>query len=227
MADAYLVAQEQQRAGQDFGRLVRVVKEFPEMPSSTTDLVDGNVDAIAAEDLTELEPGVHNAQSVRHRFSWAKLVVFGVMPIVLFAMALAAAYLKWHGTTASDSASARTESAQAAKETVVALLSYQAPTADKQLRAAAELTTGRFKDEYQDLINTVVIPGAQQQLISATAEIVAAAPVLATPDHAVVLLFVNQSTGVGSNTPTEMQSSVRVAMDKVDGHWLVSGFVPV
>jgi Mce-associated membrane protein len=197
------------------------------MPSNTADLINENVGATTADDAKKGETDVDDTSSSRRRSAWAKVVVFGVMPLILFAMTLAAAYFKWHGTTAHEADCARSESVQAAKDSMVALLSYQAPTADKQLRAAVERTTGKFTNEYQDLINRVVIPGAQQKLVSATAEVIAAAPVSTTPNHAVVLVFVNQSTGMGTEKPTDMQSSVRVTMDKVDGRWLVSGFEPV
>jgi Mce-associated membrane protein len=73
----------------------------------------------------------------------------------------------------------------------------------------------------------VVIPGAKQQHVSTTATVPAAASVSATPDHAVTLLFVNQSATVDKSPPTDTTSSVRVTLDKVGGRWLISGFDPV
>jgi Mce-associated membrane protein len=55
----------------------------------------------------------------------------------------------------------------------------------------------------------------------------AAASVSATPNHAVVLLFVNQTAVVDKSPPADSVSSVRVTLDKVDGRWLISGFDPV
>jgi Mce-associated membrane protein len=43
----------------------------------------------------------------------------------------------------------------------------------------------------------------------------------------VVLLFVNQTVNMGSNAPTNTDSSVRVTLDKIGGRWLISGFDPV
>jgi Mce-associated membrane protein len=51
--------------------------------------------------------------------------------------------------------------------------------------------------------------------------------VSAKPDHAVVLLFVNQTVVMGTDAPTNTASSVRVTLDKVGDRWLVSGFDPV
>ena len=55
----------------------------------------------------------------------------------------------------------------------------------------------------------------------------AAAPVSAKADHAVVLLFVDQTVTVGADAPTNTTSSVRVTLDKVGGRWLISAFDPI
>jgi Mce-associated membrane protein len=44
---------------------------------------------------------------------------------------------------------------------------------------------------------------------------------------ALVLAFVNQTTIICSDRPTNTTSSVRVTLDKVDDRWLVSQFDPV
>jgi Mce-associated membrane protein len=59
------------------------------------------------------------------------------------------------------------------------------------------------------------------------ATVPAASSVSATPDHAVVLVFVNQTIVMGSDPPTNTASSVKVSMEKRDGHWLISSFDPV
>jgi Mce-associated membrane protein len=51
--------------------------------------------------------------------------------------------------------------------------------------------------------------------------------VSATSDHAVVLVFVDQTVTVGRDAPSNTASSVRVTLDKVKGRWLVSGFDPI
>ncbi len=73
----------------------------------------------------------------------------------------------------------------------------------------------------------VVIPGAKQRQISAVATVPAAASVSATANHAVVLVFVNQSTIIGNDPPSDSTSSVRVTLEKVHDRWLISQFDPV
>ena len=55
----------------------------------------------------------------------------------------------------------------------------------------------------------------------------AVASVSATPNHAVALVFVNQTVIVGTGAPTATASSVKVTMEKVGDRWLISKFDPV
>ena len=87
--------------------------------------------------------------------------------------------------------------------------------------------TGPFLESYNQLIQTVVIPGAKQKKITAAAQVPAAAPISSSADHAVVLAYVDQSLAVGSAAPTRTNSSVRVTMEKLDGRWLIAGFDPI
>ncbi|BBX09544.1 hypothetical protein [Mycolicibacterium aichiense] len=163
----------------------------------------------------------------KKRFSLAGAVAFGVLPIVALLLAAAAGYLRYEDSSRRDADTARTESVQAAKDSTVALLSYKPESVEKDLGAARDRLTGSFLDAYTQLINTVVIPGAKEKKISALAAVPAAASVSAKPDHAVVLLFVDQTVVVGTDAPTNTASSVRVTMEKVNNRWLISGFDPI
>jgi Mce-associated membrane protein len=163
----------------------------------------------------------------KRRIRWSQVLAFGVLPGLVLLLAVAAGFLKWQDTSVRTSATARSASVAAAKDGTIALLSYQPTTVEKDLTAARNRLTGPFKDSYAQLTHDVVIPGAQQQHIAALATVPAAASVSATPNHAVVLVFVNQTTAVGTDQPTDTASSVRVTLDNVNGRWLISGFDPV
>ena len=124
---------------------------------------------------------------------------------------------------------ARIESIKAAKDSTIKMLSYKPDSVEQQLSAARALLTGDFRDQYTSLINDVVIPGAKQKQITAVASVPedGAASVSAEPDHAVVLVFVNQTVVVGQDVPTDTASSVRVTLDKDGDRWLISEFDPV
>ncbi|AGB25213.1 hypothetical protein Mycsm_05002 [Mycobacterium sp. JS623] len=177
----------------------------------------------AADESTEAaEP-----EKPKRRIQWARVFAFGVLPAIALLLALGAGYLKWMDNSVRNDESARDESIKAAKDSTVAMLSYKPDTVEQQLNAARDLLTGYFRDSYTSLTHDVVIPGAKQKQISAVATVPAAASVSASPRHAVVLVFVNQTVIVGQDAPTDTASSVRVTLDKLGDRWLISKFDPV
>lgn len=183
----------------------------------------------AADMLESENMSSDDAQSPapKHRFNWSRLLALVILPTLAVSIAAGAGYLKWQDSWARGAAVAGVESVEVAKESTVALLSYQPDTAEKDLEAARDRLTGNFKDSYTQLVHDVVIPGAKKQHISAAATVPAAASVSATPRHAVALLFVNQTVLVGNDPPTDTASTVRVTLDKVDNRWLISAFDPI
>jgi Mce-associated membrane protein len=203
-------------------------------PESTTRIDAEAEDPTAAEELDDAddtardEPQAELAPAkTKNRISGSWLVAYGLLPGLALLLAIAAAYLKDQVGLASESATARIESVAAAKESTIALLSYKPETAEKDLGAARARTTGTFTESYTQLTHDVVIPGAKQKHISAVANVPAAASVSATPNHAVALVFIDQTVVMGTDQPTDTASSVRVTLDKIGGRWLISGFDPV
>jgi Mce-associated membrane protein len=174
------------------------------------------------------EPEPENVRpEKKRRIPWARVLAFGVLPSLVLGLSVAAAWLKWDDASARASQTASIESVAAAKDSAVAMLSYQPESVEKDLDAAQGRLTGSFKTSYAQLIHDVVIPGAKQRHISAVASIPAAAPVTANPKHAVVLLFVDQTVIIGTDAPTDTASTVRVSLDKVGDRWLISSFDPI
>ena len=165
--------------------------------------------------------------SARRRISWSRAIAYGLLPVLAFLLASAAGYLKWQDASVRGAQAARAESVHAAMDSTVALLSYRPDTVQKDLDAAKSRLTGTFLTAYSSLTHDVVIPGSKQKQISAVATVPAAASTSATANHALVLLFVNQTIIVGDGAPTSTASSVRVTLDKIDGRWLISQFDPV
>ena len=161
------------------------------------------------------------------RFAAGRLraVVLTLLAVVL---AAAAASLFWDSAGRRGAVRAGDDAAQAARDSIVAILSYQPSTAQQSLEAAArDRLTGKFLDDYTQLIKTVVLPEAVGKRITATAEVPAAAVVSADAHSVVVLAYIDQIMAVGSAAPTRTNSAVRVTMDNLDGRWLISGFDPI
>jgi Mce-associated membrane protein len=188
----------------------------------------------AAEDGADTEAAADAKPTAKKRTAkpvrpvdWARMIAYGVLPGLALVLALAAGFLKYVDNSVRSSDVARAESMQVAKDSTMALLSYQPDKVKQQLNDARNLLTGDFQDSYTSLINDVVIPGAEQKKISAVATVPAAASVSAEPNHAVVLVFVNQTVIVGADAPTDTASSVKVTLDKHGDKWLISEFQPV
>ncbi|MEZ0351931.1 hypothetical protein [Mycobacterium sp. pR1184] len=191
-----------------------------------TDLIGGAHD----EASEQSEP--HDAEDVEptprtRRIRWAKVVAFGFLPVLVLLGAAAAGYLKWKDAWTRESAVAAMESVAAAKDSTVAVLSYQPDSVEKDLNGGRERLTGKFKDSYTQLIHDVVIPGAKRDHISAVATVPAASVVSADPTHAVALVYVDQTVSVGNDAPTDTASAVRVTLEKIGNRWLISAFDPI
>lgn len=183
--------------------------------------------AISDEADAEDEAQEGKPAKAKLRISWPQVVAYGLLPGLALVLAAAGGFLKWQDSSARAAQLARIESVAAAKDSTIALLSYKSDTVEKDLEAAKNRMTGAFKESYSQLINDVVIPGAKKGHISTTASVPAAASVSATANHAVTLLFVNQTAVVDKDPPTDTVSSVRVTLDRIGGRWLISGFDPV
>jgi Mce-associated membrane protein len=191
------------------------------------DLAD-EADAADEADLIDAEETDEDAAPDKRgtRFSWGRLLV-ATLPALALILALGVGYLKWLDGSERASRVAAEESVRAASDSTIAILSYKPETVDQELKAAAGRLAEPFRQQYTQLVNDVVAPGAKQQHISAVATVPAAASASATGKHAVVLVFVDQTTTIGTDAPTQSTSSVRVTLDKVDGRWLISQFDPV
>lgn len=198
-------------------------------PSETDSVAETPAEPEVTEAAAEVDGSDHDEQLTgsARRVRWSRAIVYVVLPALALLLASAAGFLKWQDGSAHDAATARTESVRAATDSTIALLSYRPDTVEKDLDGARGRLTGTFLSAYTSLTHDVVIPGAKQKQISAVATVPAAASTSATGNHAVVLLFVNQTVIIGQDAPTNTASSVRVTLDKVGGRWLISQFDPV
>ncbi|MCP3811301.1 hypothetical protein A5722_30475 [Mycobacterium vulneris] len=215
-------------------------------PSGTDDVADGTErdladDSAPAHDEVEEQADDHgdedpaasasdspegaNAGRRRSR-GLSRLVAFGLLPALMLVLGSAAGLLSYYDRAARVSQAAAQSSMQAARDATVELLSYNPDNAKAKLTAARDLLTGDFRDAYTSLTNDVVIPGAEQKRISATATVPAVSTTSASASHAVVLVFVNQSVVIGNDAPSETASAVEVTLDKSGDRWLISGFEP-
>lgn len=162
----------------------------------------------------------------RRRIQWESTIGFALLPALLIVGVGATGYLKFQTASERLVDRARTESVHAAVDSAVAMLSYRPDDVDATLGAAKDRLTGPFRESYAALIHDVVIPGAKEKKIAATATVPAAAAIQAAPSRAVVVLFINQTIAVGAEPPTTTASVVQVGLEEVGSRWLISSFEP-
>ncbi|WFR72313.1 h domain protein [Prescottella defluvii] len=152
----------------------------------------------------------------------------GLAGVLVLALVIGVGWLGWGYLQDRATEQARTDAVQAASAQAAAMLSYNYNDVDQQLAAAADGLTGEFKADYDKLAKETIAPGAKDKKITVQATVQAGSIVSATPDDAVVLLFVNQIT-----TSAEMPDSattgsrVRMEMHKEGDRWLTGRLTPV
>jgi Mce-associated membrane protein len=157
-----------------------------------------------------------------------------LVPIVLAVFFLSSAglaswaYLTQFRPDQQTDAAAAAATIKAASDGSIALLSYSPDSLDKDFAAAKTHLTGEFLDYYTQFTHDIVTPAAQQKAVKTSATVVRSAVSDLSPDSAVVLLFLNQTTTSKENPDGSFTaSSVKVGLTRVNGAWLISAFDPV
>ncbi|MEU0086742.1 hypothetical protein [Streptomyces sp. NPDC006274] len=151
---------------------------------------------------------------------------------VLVVLAVAAAgVLAWEYAEGRRTDAARAQAVAAARKAAPVVLSYDYRRLDADFAAARGHLTGAFKDEYGRTTGKVVAPTAKKYHGVVRASVVkppdggapAASVVSASPDRAVVLLFVNQVTTSTQVTGERVDlNRVRMTMTRTPDGWKVS-----
>ncbi len=148
--------------------------------------------------------------------------------VVVSAIAAASVYWWLYRPDRLTDAAARDQVVSAAKDGTEALLSYSPENLDADLANAKSHLTGDFLSYYTDFTDKVVAPASRDKGVKTEANVARAAVSQMRPDHADVLVFVNQvTTSKERPTPALATSSVMVTLVKNGEHWLISGFNPV
>lgn len=151
-----------------------------------------------------------------------------VLAGVVTAIALAGGAL-WLVTDRYDRTEiARVQASGAARDAVVALMSYNHRSIDRQVDRTRDLLTGPFADEYARFLNTSVVPGAREKQVSVQTTVVESAVVDAGPGEVGLLLFIERQSAsrlrVGADSG---MSGLRVTLEKHDDTWKVSELTPM
>ncbi|WP_231639472.1 twin-arginine translocation pathway signal [Mycobacterium sp. Marseille-P9652] len=169
-----------------------------------------------------------NARVLRR---WARRGLARWRPILLAVLLVGATtfcggyfYVVYRPDLQTDNSVAR-QVITAASDGAVALLSYSPATLERDLANARSKLSDSYLAYYQRFADQIVSPSAQRGQVSTAATVVRAAVTELRPNSAVVLVFVKQkTTSKDRPQPVVTSSSVRVAMTKVNGSWLIDKF---
>jgi len=189
-----------------------------------TDDTDATVDE--ADDVIEKRDGIVLRS--------ARVVVGRLGAIVLTVALLASAgvaawvYFERYRPDQQTNDAAATVALDAAKTGTVALLSYSPESLDKDFANAKSHLTGDFLSYYTNFTEQIVTPAAKQKSVKTSAAVVRAGVSELSPDSAVVLVFINQTTTSKENPDGAFAASaVKVGLKKINDAWLISAFDPV
>lgn len=207
---------------------------LPEEPGSgrtvVVDAPDGAWDdpAEPSPEAAEEEP----RESTRVRRSPRGKLLTAASAVLLVAGLVALAVLGRQYREGQRADQAREEALAAARKAAPVVLSYDYRRLDRDFARARAHLTGDFRDEYGRTTKTVVGPTARKYHGVVKAAVVepagggapAASVVSASPDRAVVLLFVNQVTKSTQVTGSRVDlNRVRMTLARTSGGWRVSG----
>ncbi|WP_455358223.1 hypothetical protein [Streptomyces sp. SYSU K21746] len=206
---------------QHAGRVLRVDRPSPEAEAP------GAPETPASE---EADAGSGDLAAGRSRVRRRGLVS-AVLAVLVVAGLVAVAVLGWTYLDGRRTDQARAQALAAARKAAPVVLSYDHRHLDRDFAAALGHLTGSFRDEYRRTTKTVVAPTAKKYQGVVKASVVkppgggapAASVVSATPDRAVVLLFVNQVTRSTQVTGDRVDlNRVRMTLTLTSEGWKVS-----
>jgi Mce-associated membrane protein len=219
----------------------RDVEASPDLEPSDGVVVDETAaDADADETAADADAAQSDDDTTeRDLMSWiggkvarrrhVKLVPLVLVLLLLVSGALAAwLYVKQYRPDEQTDNAAAQSAVNAARDGVVAILSYKPDTLNQDFAAAKSHLTGDFLNYYDQFTQQIVTPAAREKALTTTAQVVGAAASELQPNSAVVLLFVNQATVSKERPDPAMASStVLVSLTKVHGTWLITKFQPI
>jgi len=165
---------------------------------------------------------------------WLRRCLARWRPILLTTLLIAATgfaagyfYVVYRPDVQTDDA-ARHQAIKAASDGAVALLSYSPDTLAQDFNNAKSRISDSYLPYYQQFAEKVVGMAALRGQVTTTATVVKAAVSEMRPNSAVVLAFVKlKTTSKDKPDPVITSSSLKVALTRVNGSWLIENFEAV
>ena len=155
-----------------------------------------------------------------------------VLPIVLAVLCVIAAVLVgllgWQAIAAKHAQSDSDSALDAARTRAPLVLSYAPATVDADIDKARAQLSGTFAAQFDQLVNSVVLPATKQQGLASKVDVTHSAMIESHPDRADVLLLMHQVVSSTNQPAQEGTIQVKVTVTKTkDGQWLISSLQPI
>ena len=185
---------------------------------------EAEAEVSTAEVVPETAPEVKTAAPVAAAGKGPSNLVLAVLSVVTAAVVAAAAYFAvpaWRDRAVEQ---AQQTAPSVAERAVQAILSYDYKSLGHDEKAAASYLTPAYAKKYENTFSLVKhnAPGLKAKV---AARVLGSGVSEADPDHAHVLVFVDQTTRSTANGGQPQVALNRVMLDMVrqDGRWLVNG----
>ncbi|NEW38784.1 h domain protein [Nocardia cyriacigeorgica] len=153
------------------------------------------------------------------------LVGAGVLLVASLAIGSWMGYGYWQDSQAEQ---AREDSVAVARRAVEGMFGYNFKTIDTDMAKVSEDMSDDFKQDWNKVTETVLVPGAKEQELVVKATIVGSGVIKTEADEAEVMIFINQqTTGKDPAAGTYDASRLRVKLERPDDRWLVSDVDPI
>jgi Mce-associated membrane protein len=120
---------------------------------------------------------------------------------------------------------------ESARTRAPVVLSYAPATVDKDIATARAQLSGTFAEQFDQLVNQVVLPATKQQGLASKTEVTHAALMESQGDQPGVrdvLVFLQQVVSGNNQQPQQGIIQVKVTVTKnPEGQWLVSNLQPI
>jgi Mce-associated membrane protein len=192
---------------------------------------DSGLDDMQVPALVGVGRVLHTEDPVEKPAGRRRGLITAVLAVLVVAGLVAVTVLGWKYGDARQTDRARAQALTTAQKAAPVILSYDYRHLDRDFDAARGHLTGSFRDEYRRTTTKVVAPTAMKYKGVVKATVVkpagggapAASVVSASPDRAVVLLFVNQVTSSTQiSGPRVDLNRVRMTLTLTSGGWKVS-----
>jgi Mce-associated membrane protein len=155
--------------------------------------------------------------------TWRGLGAAFVVVAALAAFVILNIWLATKRAHNDDVEHARTAAVKAARQRVVAMLSYDYRNIDTYISAAPKNTTGSYTHDFTHLLTTQVAPAARRDQIDTKVSVTGVGVLEAQKNEVTLLVLAEQATtNSQSAAPQHDGTQLEVTMRKTDHGWLVS-----